>query len=289
MLDNLCGGRMEFGVGRGGIMEAFFWGQEADSEINFARYNETLEIVLQGLSNDELDYQGEFHQFDKLTMRLHPIQKPYPPVWYMRNPETAAIHGMNTVIVGGLDNLDKEVERYHRVWAEHHGEGSLTVQGTEPKIGLVVHMVIADTDEEAIEIAKPAWESYRWNLAAPRRLEAEKRGLDQFLHSNDGSFGFSGDRPAGLPDRETRKDVEAELETFAAQKRKANPTRLGGVALAGSPESVREYMEEYVATGANYMVCSFQWGSLSHQHAMRSIELFTSEVMPHYAKSEAIA
>lgn len=289
MLDNLCGGRMEFGVGRGGIMEAFFWGQEADSEINYARYKETLEIVLQGLSSDELDYQGEFHQFDKLAMRLHPIQKPYPPVWYMRNAETAAIYGMNTVIVGGLENLDKEVERYHRVWAEHHGEGSLTVQGTEPKIGLVVHMVIADTDEEAIEIAKPAWESYRWNLAAPRRLEAEKRGLDQFLHSNDGSFGFSGDRPAGLPDRETRKDVEAELESFAEQKRKANPTRLGGVALAGSPESVREYMEEYVATGANYLVCSFQWGSLSHENAMRSIELFTSEVMPHYSKSEAIA
>ncbi|HYS18312.1 MAG TPA: LLM class flavin-dependent oxidoreductase, partial [Candidatus Binatia bacterium] len=29
MLDNLSDGRLEIGVGRGGVMEAYFWGQEA--------------------------------------------------------------------------------------------------------------------------------------------------------------------------------------------------------------------------------------------------------------------
>ena len=42
-------------------------------------------------------------------------------------------------------------------------------------------------------------------------------------------------------------------------------------------------MDEYVATGANYFVCSFQWGDLTHEQAMRSLELFATEVMPHYA------
>ena len=45
MLDNLSDGRLEIGVGRGGVMEAYFWGQEADPETNFARYQETLAIV----------------------------------------------------------------------------------------------------------------------------------------------------------------------------------------------------------------------------------------------------
>ena len=44
-------------------------------------------------------------------------------------------------------------------------------------------------------------------------------------------------------------------------------------------------MDEYIATGANYFVCSFQWGDLSHAQAMRSIELFATEVMPKYSDS----
>ncbi len=288
MLDNLSAGRLEIGIGRGGVLEAYFWGQEADSETNYARYLETLEIMLRGLSHDELTYTGRFHSFQDLPMRLHPLQKPYPPLWYMRNVETAAMDGMHTIIVGSLDSLGNEVQRYRSTWEQYQGTGALTVQGEEPKIGLVVHMVVAETDDEAIAIATPAWEKYRWNLGAPRRLEAEKRGLTQFMQSKDGSFGFVGERPAGLPARETRRDISAELERFDHQKHRANPNRLGGVALAGSPAAVREYMEEYIATGANYFVCSFQWGDLSHEQAMQSIELFATEVMPHYVGASAV-
>ena len=284
MLDHLSEGRLEIGVGRGGVMEAYFWGQEADSETNYARYQETLEIIRAGLSYDQLTYAGRFHSFENLPMYLRPLQTPYPPLWYMRNPVTAAMEGMHTILVGSLESLGPSVQRYRAAWEEHQGSGALTVQGHEPMIGLVVHMVLAETDAEALRIARPAWEKYRWNLAAPRRLEAEKRNLTQFLSTKDGSFGFVGDRPAGLPTREMRRDIEAELERFDEQGRRPHPNRLGGVALAGSPAAVGEYMEEYVATGANYFVCSFQWGDLSHEHAMRSIELFASEVMPRYAQ-----
>ncbi len=282
MLDHLSNGRLEIGVGRGGVMEAFFWGQDSDSDTNYKRYLETLDVVKQGLESEFLSYDGEHYQFDNLPMRLAPIQKPYPPLWYMRNAETAAIEGMNTIVVGTLNSLHRETTRYKRVWYETHGKESLTIQNQTPKIGLVVHMVIADTDNEAIEIATPAWEKYRWNLGAPRRIEAEKRGLTQFQSSNDGSFGFVGDRPINLPDRETRKDIEAELERFDSQSDSHDPTRLGGVALAGSPDSVKRYMEEYIATSANYFMCSFQWGDLSHENAMKSIELFSEKIMPIY-------
>jgi alkanesulfonate monooxygenase SsuD/methylene tetrahydromethanopterin reductase-like flavin-dependent oxidoreductase (luciferase family) len=282
MLDNLSGGRLEIGVGRGGVMEAFFWGQEADPETNYARYLETLAILREGLSHDELTYAGRFHNFEKLPMYLRPLQKPYPPLWYMRNPVTAAMEGMHTIIVGSLDGLAVAVPRYRAAWEEHQGKGTRTVQGEEPMIGLVVHLVVADTDEEALAAATPAWEKYRWNLAAPRRLEAEKRNLTQFMSTKDGSFGFVGERPAGLPARELRRDIDAELERFDQVKRGTHPNRIGGVALAGSPKAVCEYMDEYLATGANYFVCSFQWGDLSHAQAMRSIDLFAREVMPRY-------
>ena len=167
MLDHLSGGRLEVGVGRGGVLEAYFWGSDSDLERNQAKFAETLAIVREGLNSDELTFQGEFYNFDRLPMRLRPRQDPYPPLWYMRNVETAATEGMNSIIVGTLDSFGPNVKRYKDLWNVHQGPNALTVQGTEPKIGLVTHMVIADTEEDALRAAGPAWEEYLWNLRAP--------------------------------------------------------------------------------------------------------------------------
>ena len=158
-------------------------------------------------------------------------------------------------------------------------------------------MLLAETDEQAQREAQPAWESYRWNLGTPRRLEAERRGLTQFYGSG------MNPRPASAPPRdlpqEERRDLDASLEELERQQRRANlrgglgdghsGAGAGFGAIAGSPDTIREYMDEYVATGANYFVCSFQWGDLSHEQAMRSIELFATEVMPHYMDKVQVA
>ena len=278
MLDNLSDGRMDIGVGRGGIIEAYFWGQEGDVEMNYARYLETLEVVKAGLGNDALTYRGEFYNFDDLPMRLRPKQDPYPPLWYMRNVETSAVNGMHSIIVGNLGSFHANVERYFQLWDEHQGPGALNAQGEAPKIGLVNHLYLAETDAEAGRIAQPAWEQYKWNLAAPRRLEAERRGLTQFMGSE------ANPRPSNLPDREaqTAQPAEARRSGSAALEEHAAPGGGGFNVVAGSPDSIRQYMDDYLETGANYFVAGFQWGHLSHEDTMRSIELFVSEVMPHY-------
>ena len=48
---------------------------------------------------------------------------------------------------------------------------------------------------------------------------------------------------------------------------------------------MREYLDQYVESEANYFVCSFKWGDLTHDQAMRSLQLFTTEAMPHYVDS----
>jgi alkanesulfonate monooxygenase SsuD/methylene tetrahydromethanopterin reductase-like flavin-dependent oxidoreductase (luciferase family) len=287
MLDHLSEGRLEIGVGRGGVLEAYFWGQESDEASIQARYDEHLAILIEGLSHDELTYHGRFWDFDRVPMRLRPKQQPHPPLWYMRNPETAARGGMNAIVVGSLDTLEANVVRYRRLWDHFHGVGTLTRQGAAPRIGLVVHVLVADTDEGAVEAARPAWDAYRWNLGTPRRLEAERRQLTQFLGRSD-----SGDGPPGQPERhravEERRDLDQALEELSVEERASRarrrrvPGEIAPGVMAGSPESVRAFMDEYAGTGANYMVCSFQWGSLSHAQAMRSIELWATEVRPRY-------
>ncbi|MCH8832512.1 MAG: LLM class flavin-dependent oxidoreductase [Chloroflexi bacterium] len=283
MLDHLSGGRLEIGVGRGGVLEAYFWGSDSDSDRNQTKYAETLAIVREGLNCDELTFQGEFYNFDRLPMRLRPLQNPYPPLWYMRNVETAAIEGMNSIIVGTLDSFRPNVKRYKDLWNTHQGPDSLTAQGTEPKIGLVTHMVIADTEEDALQAAGPAWEEYLWNLRAPRRLEVERRGLLQFTGAGENP------RPAGLPDRE----ADTQYRTAEAGATKARVTPEPGNAIAqdksanfrvvtGTPDTIRRYMDAYVETGANYFVCAFHFGNMPAVVAEHSIDLFIEKVMPHY-------
>lgn len=284
MLDHLSGGRLEVGVGRGGVLEAYFWGSDWDTERNFAKYQETLEIIRLGLSHESLTYQGEFYQFNDLPMRLRPKQKPYPPLWYMRNVETSAIEGMNSIIVGNLDGFEPNVTRFRELWKQHQGEDAKTLQGTAPKIGLVTHMVIADTEAEAVEAARPAWDEYLWNLTTPRRLEAERRGLTQF------AGGAMNARPAGLPSREAGSQYQT-TATLAPERRQRREEP-GNVAeqaksasfrvIAGTPDTIRGYMDEYVSTEANYFVCAFHFGNMPEHIAERSIELFIQDVMPHY-------
>ena len=284
MLDHLSDGRLEVGVGRGGVLEAYFWGSDWGVEENFTKYQETLAAVREGLTHDSLTYKGEFYNFDDLPMRLRPKQQPYPPMWYMRNVEIAANEGMNCIIVGNMDGLEANVKRYREIWAETQGPEFLTIQGTEPKIGLVNHLVLADTEEEAVKAAKPAWEEYLWNLSAPRRIEAERRGLDQFL-----SGGMNA-RPEGLPDREAdarfQSSAPADAET---QRRRQEPGNVAEQAqasnfrvVAGTPDTIRAYLDEYLTTGANYFVCAFHFGNMEHAIAEHSIELFVKEVMPRY-------
>jgi alkanesulfonate monooxygenase SsuD/methylene tetrahydromethanopterin reductase-like flavin-dependent oxidoreductase (luciferase family) len=288
MLDNLSDGRLEIGVGRGGVLEAYFWGQESDEDTNQARYDEHLAILLNGLSHDALTHDGRFWKFEEVPMRLRPKQRPYPPLWYMRNPETAARGGMNCIVVGGLDTLEANVVRYRRLWAHYNGAGALTRQGTVPKIGLVTHVVVADTDEEAIAIARPAWEAYRWNLGTPRRLEAERRKLVQFLGSPGNGTSQNYVSPPRHTAVEERRDLDAALAQLSEEDRRQRaarrrlPGEIAGGVMAGAPASILRFMEEYATTGANYMLCSFQWGDISHAQAMRSVELWATEILPRF-------
>jgi alkanesulfonate monooxygenase SsuD/methylene tetrahydromethanopterin reductase-like flavin-dependent oxidoreductase (luciferase family) len=81
MLDALSNGRFQIGVGRGvSPIELGFYG--LDMAEQRGRYQETLEVLLQGLSSDELNYDGEFYKFDRVLMTIRPVQQPHPPLWY---------------------------------------------------------------------------------------------------------------------------------------------------------------------------------------------------------------
>src|SRR5882757_4201996 len=81
MLDQLSGGRLEIGFGRGAVPAEFtYYGQSHDTAQ--AVYAEAVEIVLQGLTARTLTFHGKFFRFDDVPMELEPLQQPHPPIWY---------------------------------------------------------------------------------------------------------------------------------------------------------------------------------------------------------------
>ncbi len=53
----------------------------------------------------------------------------------------------------------------------------------------------------------------------------------------------------------------------------------GGI-LIGSPATVGAEIEQLAETGINYVICAFQWGSITHAQALSSMRLFAREIMP---------
>ena len=50
--------------------------------------------------------------------------------------------------------------------------------------------------------------------------------------------------------------------------------------VVGNPDTIRDHIRFAGESGCNYFVCAFAFGSLTHEQAMHSLELFTSKVMP---------
>ncbi len=130
-------------------------------------------------------------------------------------------------------------DRYRAEWAK---------KGNDPKripfIGMARHVVIADTDAEALKLARRAyarwWEGfiYLWR----------SRGMKPVFTTYT-------------------EDFDAVL---------AN-----GQAIVGSPDTVRGMLAAQASeAGLNYFLLRFAFGDLTLEESMRSVNLFASRVQP---------
>jgi alkanesulfonate monooxygenase SsuD/methylene tetrahydromethanopterin reductase-like flavin-dependent oxidoreductase (luciferase family) len=246
MLDQMSAGRFQLGVGRGVSMyETAAYG--LDFNKTQAMYHEAFQVLLKGLGSEELSFHGEFYHFDKQPMVLRPVQRPHPPLWYgvtlPGNAAWPAENGVNIIALGLRDNTQAIIKAY----GEARAARRLDRDGT--LFGVSRHIVLADSDEAALAIARrayPRWrESFRWLFARhgaePRVIGIYPPTFDELAALNNG--------------------------------------------VAGSPETVRRFIAaEIEANKCNYFVPQLVFGSMTLPEALRAIELFSAEIMPTFAK-----
>ena len=267
MLDNLSGGRYQVGIGRGAPVgdELAMWGGEPDESSEL--FDETFKILMLGLTNDFLSFEGKHFKFEGLWMELKPKQKPHPPFWYAGNPVHAGEYGANFIGAGTIASLPGTVAQYKEAWHKQMEENDPALPHVaEPLYGATKRFFIAETDEEALKRARPSYDAYRANFVKPLLGGRSRRPT---------AMGVAAGR-----DRDREFPWDADFDT--ANRREQ--------VLVGSPATVKRYIEQYVSDSeCNYMVCSFQWGSLTHEEASNSLGLFLSEVMPDFADAPSEA
>jgi alkanesulfonate monooxygenase SsuD/methylene tetrahydromethanopterin reductase-like flavin-dependent oxidoreductase (luciferase family) len=248
MLDQLSGGRLELGLSRGSQGELI----DGDPEKARAVFNETLSLVLGGLSGGKLDERPNHADLEPLVTRLSTVQQPYPPLWYptshMESIPWVAAQGLSTVfsvhLASDFEDVVSMLRLYRAEYAAHRGDpGRLNGHVAEPYHGFSMHVHVAETDELAIEQARPAY--------------------DRFVHNYTYRM-----IQRGQPERYTnRTNLDRQLEA--------------GRVLVGSPSTVRKQLAAYLSrSGANYFVGCFAFGSLPLEQLLRSVDLFAKEVMP---------
>lgn len=244
MLDNLSGGRLEMGLGRGvSPLEMNFY--NVSIENSRAMFEETLEIVKIGLTQKTLDFKGEFYDYDMVPMEIAPFQKPHPPMWYptsnLQSVPWVAKAGYNAVFAGELDHVAEQVSVYKDTVAPALA-GSL-------KYGIHPFIVVAPTDDEAMTVGESSYRSHHDNLS-----------YLSFWQGRESSM--------------TRKRNLQAPETLSEAVEQ-------GWAAAGTPEAVTDQLGTILGkTGCNYVLYTPLSGNTTLSFASRALELFATKVMP---------
>lgn len=85
MLDNISGGRVEAGVGRG-MPQAEYEIFGADWETSHEQVTEALAILPKAWSGEPFVWQGRHYHYGRaVTVFPPPVQKPHPPIWVTAN------------------------------------------------------------------------------------------------------------------------------------------------------------------------------------------------------------
>lgn len=278
LLDQLSDGRLEVGVGRG------LYGREAmnlnpvadprDQEQNRALFEETMEVLKKAWGNDFFDHKGRFFEFPapdmtwshplspstpeftdgdiitRMAVTPRPLQQPHPPIWQVidtkRSIENAARDGVQGIFwLPPVSALKGRFEMYRAAASAAQGRPVPLGEG----IALVRDVYVADTMEQAREEFEEAvMNTYKW--------VTHWRGLSNLMEEGE-----------ELTD-------EHELDFDMLMDRNM---------LVGTPEYVRGKIEELQnEVGLEHMMLWTTHPGLSHEKSMRSLELFSEQVKPHF-------
>ena len=172
LLDNLSGGRVNWGAGRGfDRTEMSAFGVSGDE--SYPRFRENVDVVLKAWQDGPLTYNGQFSSFHDVEVLPKPLQNPMPTWIASSSPDAidwAASQGH--AILMDPHSTHAEIRAKYARYRNALDEHGFQIDRDIPIARLIA---IARTDAAAERVAR---EGARWTInayAGPRQEPKEKR------------------------------------------------------------------------------------------------------------------
>ena len=256
LLDLLSDGRAIFSAGRGydkreyDVFEVDF---QKSREIFF----EQLDIMKKAWTEGKLSYDGEFYKFPEVEITPKPVQDPYPEMYiasFSRGSlEKAAEMGENVMfapfaasqVYGGID---KAVAEFKQLSEKN---------GFKGKKAICSYFLNVTESEEETEKTK-------------ERMLQYFRGLVP---------AFPDDISTAPPNIQSFAKIVERLKTVGTED-------LGEESIiVGDADYVVEALKRVEASGIEEVIIYFDFGVISHEETLKSMERFAKYVMPHFEDS----
>jgi len=253
-LDLLSGGRVEFGMGEGaGPAELHPFNIRVRDKRD--RWEEAVRATIPMFTQDAWEFHGQYYDFPARNVIPKPYQKPHPPLWVAcSNIQTIAKAGEWGLGALGFSFVSPEaarawVHRYYNVMLKH--PAPLADYPRNPNLATVAGFMCAETDEEARKKAA-GWTFFVFALSRYGR-----KGIDA---------------PG-------QTDLWREYQDWRGSEQEAKALDSG---LIGSPETIRQRLQQYRDAHVDQVILLNQAGRNSHQDICDSLKLFADEVMPEF-------
>ena len=246
-LDQLAGGRVDIGLGRGYQHYEFErLGLELDSAR--ARWEESVDIILKAFGGEPFSYDGKLFKIPETTIFPQPLQTPHPPIWVTaQSPESieATVRRGFNVLTGGFGVPIERMAEFRRLFDRLVSE---VKPARTPDVGVQRAVYVTDS----VADARAAAEEARWNMRVTLSLRNHYEKVER-------------GRAIAVP-APKEPDVDDLLDRFL---------------VIGTPDTViRQIKRIEEMVGIRHFNCSFWFGDLEHPRILKSMELFAREVMP---------
>jgi alkanesulfonate monooxygenase SsuD/methylene tetrahydromethanopterin reductase-like flavin-dependent oxidoreductase (luciferase family) len=254
MLDYLTGGRLEYGLGRG-VDEPEFIREGVRMEETRDRFEESVALMQAAWSQPSFTHHGTYYNYDDVSLWPRPM-RPELPIWITAlSPNTVAWAARNnfkfTSVFSPTSQMREIFEGYQKAAADA-GRQSLPED-----MGVCRNVVIADSEQEARDIAEPAF----GELFASFKEAAVFKDLDNV--------------PQGY------EHYQSFFRPFAGEGVTFDDLVAIGAICVGTAATVRDQvMSQMEEIGCGNFLNWGSFGSMTKEQTMRSYRLFGEHVAP---------